>query len=86
MIEEFPSFKDKIKSGVEIGSMNSDIMIDKTIVEVDGVQDKIEPKCSDMKKQAIMERAGFNVIRITKREWNISSSACFDRIRQAISN
>ena len=77
---------DKIKAGVEIGSVSSDIMIDKTIVEIDGVEDNIAPKFNDMKKQAIMERSGFNVIRITKREWQVSSSACLDRIRQAISN
>ena len=85
--EEFPSFdrENKIKAGVEIASVSSDIMIDKTIVELDGVEDNIAPKYNDMKKQAIMERAGFNVIRVTKREWQISPNACLDRIRQAIS-
>ena len=83
--EEFPSKEGMIKAGVEIGSVSSDIMIDKTIVEIDGVEDNIAPKFNDMKKQAILERSGFNVMRITKREWQISSNACLDRIRQAIS-
>ena len=85
--EEFPSFdkENKIKAGVEMGSVSADIVIDKTVVEIDGVQDSIQSKFNDMKKQAIMERCGFNVIRITKREWDISSNACLERVRQAIS-
>ena len=84
--EEFPSFdkENKIKAGVEMGSVSADIVIDKTVIEIDGVQDSILSKFNDMKKQAIMERCGFNVIRITKREWQLSKSACLDRIRQAI--
>ncbi|MBQ8476623.1 DUF559 domain-containing protein, partial [bacterium] len=86
IIEEFPSYQqeNKIKAGVEIGSVSSDIMIDKIIVEIDGVQDNIAPKFNDMKKQAILERAGYGVIRITKREWQISKNACLDRVRQAL--
>ncbi len=85
--EEFPSFdkENKIKAGVLMGSVSADIVIDKTVVEVDGVQDNVSSKFNDMKKQAIMERCGFNVIRITKREWDISSSACLERVRQAVS-
>lgn len=85
--EEFPSFdkENKIKAGVLMGSVSADIVIDKTVIEIDGVQDSILSKFNDMKKQAIMERCGFNVIRITKREWDISSNACLERVRQAIS-
>ena len=85
--EEFPSFdkENKIKAGVEMGSVSADIVINKTVIEIDGVQDSIPSKFNDMKKQAIMERCGFNVIRITKREWDISSNACLERVRQAIS-
>ena len=85
--EEFPSFdkENKIKAGVEMGSVSADIVINKTVIEIDGVQDSIQSKFNDMKKQAIMERCGFNVIRITKREWDISSNACLERVRQAIS-
>ena len=86
VIEEFSTLnnENKIMAGIEMGSVSADIVIDKTVVEIDGVEDEIKPKYNDMKKQAIMERCGFNVIRITKREWELSSSACLDRIRQAI--
>jgi hypothetical protein len=33
-----------------------------------------------MKKQAIFERTGLKVSRITAREWNYSPKACIDRI------
>ena len=84
ILEEFPTKKGSIKAGVEIGSVSADILIDKTVVEIDGVEDNIQPKYNDMKKQSIIERAGYQVIRITKREWNISPESCLDRIRQAI--
>ena len=86
VIEEFSTLnnENKIMAGIEMGSVSADIVIDKTVVEIDGVEDEIKPKYNDMKKQAIMERCGFNVIRITKREWELSSSACLDRMRQAI--
>lgn len=82
--EEFPSL-DFLAAGVEMGSVSADIVINKTVIEIDGVIDNIKTRYNDMKKQAIMERCGYNVIRITKREWQISKSACLDRIRQAIS-
>lgn len=85
IIEEFPSFKDNTFAGVEMGSVLADIVINKTVIEIDGVEDNIPAKFNDMKKQAIMERCGYNVMRITKREWQISKNACLDRIRQAIS-
>ena len=68
-----------------MGSVLADIVINKTVIEIDGVEDNIPAKFNDMKKQAIMERCGYNVMRITKREWQISKNACLDRIRQAIS-
>ena len=85
--EEFPSFskENKIMAGVEMGSVSADIVIDKTVVEIDGVDDgNLKCKYNDMKKQAIIERCGFNVMRITKREWEISPEACLDRIRQMV--
>jgi len=84
--EEFPSLdkENKIKAGVFMGSVSADIIVDKTVIEIDGVIDNQQSKYNDMKKQAIIERCGFNVMRITKREWDISQSTCLDRIRQAI--
>jgi very-short-patch-repair endonuclease len=67
-----------------MGSVSADIIIDKTVIEIDGVEDEIKCRFNDMKKQAIMERCGYNVIRITKREWQLSQSSCLDRIRQAL--
>ena len=85
----FESLKDEflthnITAGVEIGSVSTDILMDNVVVEIDGVIDNVECKYDDMKKQAIIERAGYNVMRITKREWEISPTACIDRVRQAL--
>ena len=71
-------------AGVEMGNVSADIVLDKTVIEIDGVEDNIQAKCNDMKKQSIIERCGYNVIRVTKREWEISPSATLDRIRQEI--
>ena len=86
IIKEFPTLnkEGKIMAGVEMGSVSADIIANKTVIEIDGVQDNIACKYNDMKKQAIMERCGYNVMRITKREWAISKEACLDRIRQNI--
>ncbi len=85
---EFPSLQKegKIMAGIEMGSVNADIVINKTVIEIDGTEDNIKCKFNDMKKQAIMERCGYNVMRITKREWMISKNACLDRIRQNVFN
>jgi len=84
--EEFRTLdsEGKIMAGVEMGGVNADIVIDKTVVEIDGVEDNIQPKYNDMKKQSIIERCGFSVIRVTKREWEISPEATLDRIRQEV--
>ena len=86
LINEFPNLnkEGKILAGVEMGSINADIIINNTVVEVDGVEDSIKCRYNDMKKQAIIERCGYKVMRITKREWMISKEACLDRIRQNI--
>jgi very-short-patch-repair endonuclease len=57
------------------------VVDDKFIVEVDGVEDnKKLHHMSNMKKQAILERCGYKVKRITYREWQYSAKACLDRI------
>ena len=50
------------------------------VIECDGVEDKTPSKVSNMKKQAIIERSGLKVSRISKREWQYSQKACIDRI------
>ena len=57
-----------------------DILLKTLVVECDGVEDKVPCRYSNMKKQAILERCGFKVIRVTKREWDLSKNACLDRI------
>lgn len=71
----------KVVAGAEIAGLNADLLVDdKFVVEIDGVEDKNGNRISNMKKQAILERSGFKVKRITFREWHYSPKACLDRI------
>ena len=69
-------------AGVEIAGLSADLVVDdKFIIEIDGVEDsKKLHHLSNMKKQAILERCGFKVKRITFREWQYSPKACLDRV------
>lgn len=70
----------EVKAGVEIAGLSADLLVDnKYIIEVDGVEDNKKSSVSNMKKQAILERCGFNVKRVTYREWQYSQNACLDR-------
>ena len=70
-----------VVAGKEIASLSADLLVDdKFIVEVDGVEDSKKSNVLNMKKQAILERCGFKVKRITYREWQYSPKACLDRI------
>ncbi len=67
--------------GSEIAGLSVDLLVDdKFVVECDGVEDKTPSKVSNMKKQAILERTGVKVNRISYREWQYSPKACVDRI------
>ena len=44
------------------------------------MEDNPKAHISNMKKQAILERCGFKVKRITFREWQYSAKACLDRV------
>lgn len=71
----------EVKAGVEIAGLSTDLLVDnKYIIEVDGVEDNKKSSVSNMKKQAILERCGFNVKRVTYREWQYSQNACLDRL------
>lgn len=71
----------EIKAGVEIAGLSADLLVDnKYIIEVDGVEDNKKSSVSNMKKQAILERCGFDVKRVTYREWQYSQNACLDRL------
>lgn len=70
-----------VQAGVEIASLSADLVVDnKLIIEVDGVEDNVKTRMTNMKKQAILERCGFTVRRITYREWHYSKDACLDRV------
>ncbi len=79
--EAFRSCGHEVLCGSEIAGLNVDLLIDnKFVVECDGVEDKTPSKISNMKKQAILERTGLKVNRISYREWQYSQKACIDRI------
>ncbi len=77
---------DKIQAGLEIGGVSADIVIKNVVIEIDGIQNKTPEHYLNMKKQAILERCGFNVVRVTKREWEMSKKASMDRIITFIEN
>ena len=71
----------KVTCGVDIAGLSVDLLVDdKFVIECDGVEDKTPCKVSNMKKQAIIERSGLKVSRISKREWGYSPKACIDRV------
>ncbi|MBQ8460183.1 AAA family ATPase [bacterium] len=80
--EEIRKLDHTVQAGVEIAGLSADLVVDdKFIIEIDGVEDnKKLHHMSNMKKQAILERCGFKVKRITYREWQYSSKACLDRV------
>ena len=71
-----------VQTGVEIAGLSADLLVDnKFIIEVDGVEDSQKLyHMTNMKKQAILERCGFKVKRITFREWQYSPKVCLDRV------
>jgi hypothetical protein len=71
-------------AGVECGGVSADILINKTVIECDGVLDEIKSRFTNTKKQAILERCGYKVIRLTKREWGLSQNATIERLKSCI--
>ena len=79
--DSFRSLDHKVICGVEIAGLSADLLIDdKYVVECDGVEDKTVCRVSNMRKQAIFERTGLKVSRVSVREWQYSPKACIDRI------
>lgn len=69
-----------VQAGCQIAGLSADLLIDKKfIIEIDGLEDNIKQTTSNMKKQAILERCGFKIKRITYREWKYSPKVCLDR-------
>lgn len=78
-----------VKAGFEAAGVIPDMIVkdefgNEVIVEIDGVDDNIKSNIADIKKQTILERAGYKVSRISFREWEHSSQACIDRVKQLI--
>ena len=79
--QAFRDLGHEVTCGVDIAGLSADLVVDnKFVIECDGVEDKTPCKVTNMKKQAIIERSGLKVSRISKREWQYSSKACVDRI------
>lgn len=71
----------EVQAGVDIAGFSVDLLVDgKIAVECDGVEDNKRLSTTNMKKQAILERSGIKVNRITYREWEYSPQACLDRV------
>lgn len=79
--EAFREKGHKVICGAEIAGLSVDLLVDdKFVVECDGVDDRLQSRVSNMKKQSILERTGLKVSRISYREWQYSPSACIDRV------
>lgn len=77
----------EVQAGVEIAGFSVDLLVnDKIAIEIDGVADNCGAsgrrtlQVANLKKQAILERSGFKINRITFREWHYSHQACLDRV------
>ena len=73
-----------VYAGLMAGGVSADIAVGSLVIECDGEADNIKSRISNTKKQAILERCGFKVIRVTKREWRISKIAVIERIKQCL--
>ena len=80
--DEIRKLDHKVNAGVEIAGLSADLVVDeKFVIEIDGMEDsKKLHHMTNMKKQAILERCGYKVKRITYREWQYSPKACLDRV------
>lgn len=71
----------EVRAGVDIAGFSVDLLVDdKIAIEIDGVEDNKKLSATNLKKQAILERSGFKINRITFREWQYSHQACIDRV------
>ncbi len=81
----------EVRAGVEVAGFSTDLILklpkselfpnpESIILEIDGVEDNIKTPQTNIKKQTILERTGFKVIRLSFREWQNSKTACIDRV------
>ena len=79
----------EIEAGKEAAGVIPDMFVkdekgNELILEIDGVEDNKVSRLTDIKKQTILERAGYTVERISFREWEHSSQACIDRVKRIL--
>jgi len=78
----------KVYAGVEAGGVSADIVLEingkRIAIECDGEKDNVPARVTPAKKQAILERCGFTVLRVAKREWHLSKQVPLDRIMACI--
>lgn len=73
-------FGKTVIAGANIANLSADLVFDNTIVEVDGMEDTPKEKIFGMRKQAILERSGYQVKHVSFREWQNSQEACLNNI------
>lgn len=79
--EEIRKLDHRVVAGVDIAGISADLVVDNNfVIEIDGVEDNKRTNMTNMKKQALLERCGLKVKRITYREWQYSPKACLDRV------
>jgi superfamily I DNA and/or RNA helicase len=79
--DEIRKLDHRVVAGADIAGLSADLLVDDSfVIEIDGVEDSKRTNISNMKKQAILERCGMKVKRITYREWQYSQKACLDRV------
>ena len=71
-------------SGVSVDLFVKDSEGSQLLVEIDGVEDREKTYISATKKQAILERSGYRVERISAREWRYSPDACINRVKNIL--
>lgn len=72
------------RAGVQCAGLSIDLLLGSLIIELDGIEDDKKVYISNMKKQSILERSGFKVIRITRREWYYSMKMCIERVKSLL--
>ena len=80
----------KVEAGKELSGVSTDLFVTDELgsqlcVEIDGYEDKEKTYITSTKKQAILERSGYRVERISAREWKYSPDACLNRVKSILS-
>jgi superfamily I DNA/RNA helicase/very-short-patch-repair endonuclease len=76
----------EVITGFESAGFRLDLVVSdgekQILIECDGQEDKITKPVKKVWKQAVLERCGWKIIRITAREWYYSKNACLEKIRR----